>query len=398
MDINVRQYVVDRSEISQILTKLDHVDLELQDSSSDFVVKDNTIFGHCDDQTDNDHFTIITNDFEFQHLTPHDTTTITINVPTVDHVESFPSYGLTFDDNISIIQTEIELSTFERLTENYLLSYWNLDHNLVCRNSVRTKDEVERGLQHIASKGYVAPIVVYIDTYMYCLDFLAIPYYHAILGLSNCPIRFFVYKDLMYIKNHFKQIYDVIAKVDDNNFFRKITERDMFNYFETDFDAKRDLLSVSKSFYPQTKILYFVFNGKYKSLNRKLIDTVNNNMFINGIVKSSSKYVSYYSLSDFLKACIRNTQEFTVRNENIRLDVLPENVEEICTVELNNLSNQFQFVQYKDRYNIPETQWVNDHDCDIAIFEDMCMPLNLHNIQNFVNKDRIVIKLFKRLQ
>lgn len=383
MQVVVSLYKIDKSTFEQSKEKYRCIYLDSFDDFDALLTNDTLYIGTYEDKEE---YTVLTNDSKFKKTFLLETHTFEFTVPEVEKKDTMPEFGITFDDNFSVIQENVSYDDFKTISQHCLLWYWNLNGELVSSFSKRTIEEVEKGLEHVASKGYLAPISVKVGKITEFLNFLNIPYYHKLLGSDVVPFRFFVYKDIKYLEEHFPEIYENIKNIPDNKYFTKISNEDVFDDLLLGQEEIRNVVGEGR----YCNSLYFFFNNTMK--NRELLDRIKDNIFLNPVIKYSG-VISCYSVSDF----VRYTEDDIISmDETISTDTLPVNVELIKdNLPLNCLSHQFEYVQYKDRYNVPEESWVTEHNCDVAIFEDMCMPLNLHRVQEFLNRD-IVIKQFRR--
>ena len=88
-----------------------------------------------------------------------------INLP--EKFDVMPSFGITIDDNVNIQQFNIHMDMADKIFQERLLDFWDLDENFQTRHKTFTKNQIIRYSNYILEKGYYAPIVIHIDN---CLN------------------------------------------------------------------------------------------------------------------------------------------------------------------------------------------------------------------------------------
>lgn len=357
--IFVKKYKLSYSQISYLLTKYPLIDAPIEG----IILQSNQLFGKIA-QGDNTYLTTNNNDLPFKE-------TASIKIPFYWNnvtVKSFPTFGITCHNNLNIIQFMCDTLYINELTHNMLLYYWDENSNLITPSGTFSKSQIDADINEICVRGYVSPVTLYADQYIYPINFFSTVFMHNLLGLPNIPVRLVCYKDISYLKQY--NFFNTISHIFSNRYFFPLQEK--IPVFITGNNKKNLIKSPS---------LLFVTEDNYKCIYDKNFNP------LPPVKKFNRSQLCYSSIIDNLY----DTKPVLLPECNSI--ELPNKYSYMKNLTMDNISNLLLYCSYKTRYLQKEQDWVSKNTCNVATFYNKPMALNLHNLHKFLYGN-VNIKLF----
>lgn len=286
MDITVKTYkeTLDRVQVTFDLDKADKAENLFKNTGFHIIKTNNMLLIDSDILNTKDYINILSNVDDNLFSKEINNFKITIEIPEKTKISQIPEFGLTMNDNLNIIQTNLNNNMVNGMLSLY--SYWDTDSKLHVGTDVMSKEKIQMAINAICAGDQYAPIVFYIDDKImpYCYECMA--YIYNILGSKFIPTRVICYKDIKYIEGMDKELHDKLLTIPHNEYYTPEDEVDFSSSMIINFSDKRLALSL----YCQTidnendmmsfklddmiQCLYFVFSGDNVYKNKNLCENI----------------------------------------------------------------------------------------------------------------------------